>query len=212
MGRHARDHKANVLLHITAHAIPDRVCCPDAFSRAQFLQLALAARRLEPCLIHAYALMDNHIHLLMAGEIDGSIGRMLKWLLSQHTKTLNRSAGRVGPCWHGRYSFVPIKDEAHLLRSHLYIEANPWRAGLVDHPAESTWTSYGFNGLGQRNELLTPHEVLLGLAGPGKDWHNAYCDRMDEYIQTAVRYKSPMRKPLYSDPLAGLQVFGVDIR
>lgn len=196
MGRRKREHKQDLLIHVTAHAIPDRLCCPDQSSRTRFVQLALSASTREPCRVHAYAMMDNHIHLLMAGERDGAIGRMLKWLLGQHAVCLNKVEGRSGPLWRDRYTFIPIENEVHLLRSHLYIEANPWRAGLVEHPNQSTWTSFHFNGLGQKDELLSPHEVLLNLAGQDGDWRAAYRQFMDEYIQTAIRYKSPNRKAL----------------
>jgi putative transposase len=212
MGRTTRNPAAGQVLHVTAHAIPDRLCFPDGAARMRFLQLALRACAREPCSIHAYAMMDNHLHMLLSGEMEGSPGRMLKVLLANHAVALNRAEGRGGPCWRGRYSCIAIQSELHLVRSHLYIEANPWRAGLVEHPALSTWTSFHFNGLGCPDELLTPHEVMLGLAGPSKDWRAEYRRLMDEYIQTSVRYKSPLGKPLYSDPLAGLHVFGVDVR
>jgi putative transposase len=207
MGRPPRNHTADLILHVTVHAIPDRLCFPEDSTRALFLQLAQRFRRHDPCRLHAYALMDNHLHLLMAGESDGAICRFLKQLLGHFTLILNRYLARTGPCWHGKYSFIPIQDEGHLLNSHLYIDANPWRAGLVEHPADSGWTSYGFNGRGRKEELLTPHEMLLQLGGPQEDWHLAYARLMDEYIRTAVRFKPSIRGPLCSDPLAGLHVF-----
>ena len=212
MGRPLRNPPAGLVLHITAHAIPDRLCFPDADARMGFLQLALLACRREPCRVHAYALMDNHAHLLMSGSSDGAVCRMLHWLLARHAVVLNRAEHRCGPCWRDRYASIPIESESHLMRSHLYIEANPWRAGLVEHPAHSPWTSYHFNGWGHPDELLTPHDLLLSLPDPDGDWHSGYRRMMDEYIRTAVRFKSPMGRPLYSDPLAGLHVFGVDVR
>lgn len=211
MGRPQRTHEADLILHVTAHAIPDRLCFPDETARILFLQQALQLQRHVACRLHAYAMMDNHLHLLLAGESDGAISRFLQQVLGRHALLLNRLLGRSGPCWHGRYSFIPIVDEQHLLNSHLYIEANPWRARLAEHPADSGWTSYGFNGLGRLEELLTPHEVLRDLGGTSKDWHSAYARLMDEYIRTAVRFKPPIRIPVYADPLAGLHVCTIKV-
>jgi len=212
MGRVPRNPSAGVVLHVMSRSIPDRLCFPDGDARMRFLQLALRACRQEPCHLHAYAMMDNHVHVLLSGASEGAPGRMLKILLANHAVALNCAELRGGPCWRGRYACIVVETELHLVRSHLYIEANPWRAGLVEHPADSTWTSYHSNGLGQPDELVTPHEVMLGLAGPGGDWRMEYRRLMDEYIRTTVRYKSPTGRPLYADPLAGLHVFGVDVR
>jgi REP-associated tyrosine transposase len=38
-----------------------------------------------------------------------------------------------------------------------YIELNPVRADMVDHPSEYPWSSYHHNAQGQPDALLTPH-------------------------------------------------------
>jgi len=207
-----RTHPAGMTAHVTARAIPDRLCCPNAEARARLLQLALDLSWQDPCNIHAYALMDNHLHLLLTGTRDGAMGRLLMRLLGIHTTLLNRAEDRVGPCWRGRYSLTPIRNERHLLNSHLYIESNPWRAALVDHPAQSPWTSYHHNAMACHDELITPHEQILAMGFGGMTWHDAYSDAMERYLKWAARYKTPTGRPLYSDPLAGLHVYGVDLR
>ena len=210
MSRIPRPLQADLVLHITTHALPDRLCFPDEESRLRFRQLTTRFSRLESCQIHAYALMDNHVHLLLTGQKEGASACLMHRLLGRHAQLQNRVEGRFGPRWHGRYSALVIENENHLLRSVLYIEANPWRAGLVEHPAQSTWTSYGANGLGRPEELITPHEILTRLGSPDEDWHTAYARLMDEYIRTAVRYKSPVHLPLTADPFVGLHVFQRD--
>ena len=44
-----------------------------------------------------------------------------------------------------------------------YIEQNPVRAAMVRDPASYRWTSYGANGLGQPDALLTRHPLYLQL-------------------------------------------------
>ena len=51
----------------------------------------------------------------------------------------------------------------YLLLCQRYIELNPVRAGMVDDPAQYRWSSYRANGLGQADELLTPHALYLSL-------------------------------------------------
>jgi putative transposase len=183
------------------------LCFPDCDSRTRLLQLALEYSRKSHCLIHAYALMDNHLHLLVTGQVDGAVARMMASLLGRHSRLQNLLEGRVGPRWHWRYSSTCVEDKSHLLRCCCYIEANPWRAGIVEHPSQSTWTSYGANAMGRKEELVTPHPAICTLAAPGQDWRGVYREVMEAYISTGVRFKSPSRLPLSPDPLAGLHVF-----
>jgi len=44
-----------------------------------------------------------------------------------------------------------------------YIEMNPVRAGMVDHPAKYRWSSYAANALGISNAILTMHSEYAAL-------------------------------------------------
>ncbi|EDN68771.1 Protein of unknown function DUF1568 [Beggiatoa sp. PS] len=44
-----------------------------------------------------------------------------------------------------------------------YIELNPIRANIVEHPAEYPWSSYQKNAMGKLIELITPHDCYLSL-------------------------------------------------
>lgn len=41
---------------------------------------------------------------------------------------------------------------------------NPVRAGMVMHPGDYRWSSYGTNAHGRTNALITPHPVYQSLA------------------------------------------------
>jgi REP-associated tyrosine transposase len=45
-----------------------------------------------------------------------------------------------------------------------YIEMNPVRAtNMAKHPKDYHWSSYGYNALGKKNNLITPHRVYKSL-------------------------------------------------
>ena|SRR3989338_8602538 len=44
-----------------------------------------------------------------------------------------------------------------------YIELNPVRAGMVDHPAKYRWSSYAANALGVSNAVLSAHAEYVAL-------------------------------------------------
>src|SRR5687768_14850296 len=55
-----------------------------------------------------------------------------------------------------------------------YIELNPVRAGMVAHPFEYPWSSYGYNALGQTNTLMIPHPEYRSLGETDEECRNSY--------------------------------------
>nr|WP_245531964.1 transposase [Desulfobacter postgatei] len=109
------------------------------------------------CLIHAYVLMTNHVHLLLTPKSSGSAGDLLKRLGQRYVQYINRTYRRTVTLWEGRYRSCLVQEEKYLLTCQRYIELNPVRAGIVEHPGEFRWSSYRHNGLGEMSDLITPH-------------------------------------------------------
>lgn len=78
---------------------------------------------------------------------------------------MNRTYRRSGTLWEGRYRSCPTQAEDYLLTCQRYIELNPVRAGMVEHPAEYRWSSYRANAQGESDALIQPHAVY-GALGP----------------------------------------------
>ena len=57
------------------------------------------------------------------------------------------------------------QDETYLLACQRYIELNPVRAGMVNHPAEYRWSSYRANAQNETNAVVQPHALYLALGG-----------------------------------------------
>ncbi|GAB4294156.1 MAG: hypothetical protein Kow0096_10180 [Thiohalomonadaceae bacterium] len=53
--------------------------------------------------------------------------------------------------------------QAYVLGCYRYIELNPVRATMVEHPRDYPWSSYRANGEGLSDPLLTPHSDYLRL-------------------------------------------------
>ena len=126
------------------------------------------------CHIHAYVLMTNHIHLLVTPDGTESLGLMMKRLGQRYTQYVNRTYRRSGTLWEGRFKSCVTGEEDYVLGCYRYIELNPVRAEMVEHPAEYRWSSYRANAQGERNPLVKPHEVYLRLAGARKQRESMY--------------------------------------
>ncbi len=121
-----------------------------------------AAKRYELS-IHAYVLMTNHVHILASPKIKGSIPKTLQSVGRRYVQYFNYTYERTGTLWEGRYKATVIDSERYLLTCMRYIELNPVRADMVNHPREYPWSSYAANADGKENKLLTQHALYRQL-------------------------------------------------
>lgn len=115
------------------------------------------------CRIHAYVLMTNHVHFLVSTEKVEAIAALMKALGQRYTQYVNKMYKRSGTLWEGRYKSCPTQAETYLLACQRYIELNPVRANMVNHPAEYKWSSYAANAQGEENLIIQPHVLYNAL-------------------------------------------------
>ena len=147
------------------------------FQRFQRDLVDVCAR--HACDVHAYVLMTNHFHLLMTARGAGGVGRAMQSLGRRYVGYFNRRHGRSGTLWEGRYRSVPIDSERYLFTCYRYIEQNPVRAGIANHPAKYRWSSFHANALGRMDPIVTPHQRYLALGNDELDRlgiYRAICD------------------------------------
>ncbi|MGJ8690949.1 MAG: transposase [Thalassotalea sp.] len=126
------------------------------------------------CLIHAYVLMTNHVHLLITPLKSKSLGQLMKCLGQRYVQYINRTYRRSGTLWEGRFRSCLAQDEGYVLSCYRYIELNPVRANMVNKPSDYPWSSYHFNGLGKPNAMLTTHYLYDALGRLKKERIVAY--------------------------------------
>lgn len=134
-------------------------------------------RRLLPlsgCSLHAYCLMTNHVHLLMTPAGATSCARLMQRLAQLHTQYLNRTYGRTGSLWEGRFRSCLVQTEEYLLACQRYIESNPVRADLCDRPSDYAWSSYRSNAEGMPDDAITQHEQFTALGVTAASRRRAY--------------------------------------
>jgi len=136
-------------------------------------RLGQACRRFR-CEIHAYVLMTNHIHLLMTPHKAGAIGKVMQSVGTSYVPYFNEAYERTGTLWEGRYRATVIDSERYMLECMRYIELNPVRAGLARHPAQFVHSSHRANAHGDRDGLVTPHEIYLALGRTAPERQAAY--------------------------------------
>jgi len=153
--------------------IAAEIFCADADYQFYLEKLQLACDK-HDCKIHAYVLMTNHVHLLITPQEENSLSKAMQMLGRYYVQYYNYTYQRTGTLWEGRYKATLIDSEAYLLTCMRYIELNPVRANMVEHPSDYPWSSYLYNALGNANELINPHLEYLRLGKTGEARQAAY--------------------------------------
>ena len=200
MPRRPRIHLDGVPLHIVQRGHNRQPCFFAVADYLAYLEWLGDAARRTGCQIHAYALMTNHVHLLLTPGDAQAVARMMVMLGRRYVPYVNASYQRSGTLWEGRYKSSLIESESYLLACMRYIELNPVRAGLCPDPAHYRWSSYRANALGETTPLLSPHSLYATLGVDDASRQAAYSDLFDQVLPdktiTDIRLALTQAQPL----------------
>lgn len=174
MARLARVRAAGYPHHVIQRGVERRAVFVDDDDRRRYLAWLGRLAREHAVAIHAYVLMDNHVHLLGTPVRDDGFSRLMQSLSRLYVRWFNDRYGRSGALWEGRFRASVIDADQYLLACSRYIELNPVRAGLVADPAEYPWSSYRHHvGLGV-DLLVSDHLLVWSLGNTPFDRQAAY--------------------------------------
>jgi putative transposase len=126
------------------------------------------------CLVHAYVLMTNHVHLLITPSAANDISLLFQGIGRHYVPYINKTYQRKGSLWEGRHKGHVLESDRYFLACMRYVEMNPVRAGMVDHPAQYRWSSYSANAQGIDNAIIQPNEQYLLLGESPEERQTAY--------------------------------------
>ncbi|MGH8469430.1 MAG: transposase [Gammaproteobacteria bacterium] len=200
MPRHPRVHLDGIPLHIAQRGHHREPCFFGEEDYVRYLHWLGEALTETSCSLHAYALMPNHVHLLLTPKRAAAVPKLIISLGRRYVQYINRQYRRTGTLWESRYKSSVLQAETYLLTAMRYIELNPVRAAMVDDPAHYRWTSYRANALGQVSPLLIPHRAYLAL-GPADHarrvaYRRLFRPPLDEETLRAIRLALNQSQPL----------------
>ena len=185
MARQPRLDLPGIPQHIVQRGNNRLPCFLDDTDRTRYRQLLREALLATGCRLHAYVLMDNHVHLLATPPGAGATGRMMQLLGRQYVGQFNARHRRTGTLWEGRYKACLVDDADYLLRCVRYIDLNPVRARMTDDPAAFPWSSCA-SLCGLRDDpLLSPHPVQRALGA--EDYRAMLAEAISEEDLAAIR-------------------------
>jgi putative DNA methylase len=93
--------------------------------------------------LHAFAVMPNHVHLLVMPAV--ALRNLTKSLKGITAKRANAMLGSTGkPFWQDETYDHLVRNEREFEKVRRYIEENPVRAGLVTDATQYRWSSAGW--------------------------------------------------------------------
>lgn len=174
MPRRPRIIVPEIPMHVIQRGNNRQVCFVSEDDYLFYLQWLKEYAEKTFCQIHAYVLMTNHVHLLVTSETQHGLGQLMKRLGQRYVQYFNRSYKRSGTLWEGRYRSCLLQQEGYLLACQRYIELNPVRAGMVEHPADYPWSSYHHHGDGEENAIITRHQLYEKLGRTNEERQKNY--------------------------------------
>jgi putative transposase len=189
----------------------------DDFDYLEYLRCLRQSAEANGCIVHAYVLMTNHVHLLMTPERQDSVGRLFQGVGRHYVRYINTTYQRHGSLWEGRYKCNIIESQAYLLACMRYIEMNAVRAGVVDHPAKYRWSSYAANALGESNAIVSPQAEYTALGRSAVECQAAYrglfdepdCLQQLEFFRTALQTGTPLGNDKFKGEIEAVLGLGV---
>jgi putative transposase len=177
--------------------------------REHLLDTLPEAAKLHGVAVHAYVLMDNHLHLLATPQSTDGLSRMMQSLGRRYVAWFNARHQRSGTLWEGRFRAGLVQGERHLLACMRYIELNPVRAGLCADAAQWPWSSATHHLGLRRDGLVTEHELYWSLGNTPFEREHAYREFLAQgtsraeqgSITDAVLRGRPLASPEFLKPL-----------
>ncbi len=144
MPRTARLDRPGGVFHCVSRFARDEWWLDRPGARDGYLALLAAGVEATDTQVLAYALMSNHVHLVLRqGE-----ERLERFFKSVHTgfaawaRAASDTGKALGPVFAGRPRTLLVETDTYLLELVRYVHNNPVRAGVVRTARGSDWTSH----------------------------------------------------------------------
>ncbi len=173
-------------LHVTHRGHNRETVFHDEHDFARYREILLSSSARAGCEIHAYALMTNHVHLLLSTDTRLGAAQLFRRIGSTFVRYWNKRHRRSGTLWDGRFRSSVVDTDAYFLACCRYIDHNPVRAGMVEDPACYGWSSYRRLACGHDDRLVTPHAAYLALGTTSHERETAYREYCDWSEQGAA--------------------------
>lgn len=165
MSRKRRSHLPGVIFHVTTRTQGHEPWFTPGV-RTRITEFIGEAFRRSDADLMAYAVMPNHLHLVLR-QGPSPLDVLMQPLLRRIALLVQRVHGTEGHVFERRYGDVPCRDPRHARNVIAYVHLNPVRAGLTTTASAYRWTTRalysGEPAAVMRREHDTAVDAELGL-------------------------------------------------
>lgn len=204
MPRRPRLELPGIPMHVTQRGVNRCATFLDDADRHHYRRLLRNACRAHGVQVHAFVLMDNHVHLLLSSSAPGAVSKVMRGSGQAYVQAFNARHGRIGTLWQGRFKSCLVDSERYLLAVLRYIELNPVRAGMVALPEDYHWSSVHTHLGIACDPLLTRHAIYMRLGSDPASRASAYRAWLREPLDDAL---ASIRRHLAQERVLGDQRF-----
>ena len=189
MPRKARIDAPGALHHIIIRGIEKRKIFEDDNDRYQFIKRLGHILTEADTPIYAWALIPNHVHLLLKTGLT-PIATIMRRLLTGYAVYFNRRHRRYGHLFQNRYKSILCQEEPYFRELVRYIHLNPLRAKLVENI--KALDKYPYSGhsavVGRVKRDWQQVNYMLGFFGKKKsDARKAYRHFVEQGVKQGHR-------------------------
>jgi putative transposase len=194
MARSARIVVPQLPYHVTQRGNRKQIVFFSDDDYLAYIELMSQSCRYFKLRVLAYCLMPNHVHIVCEPQHEKSLRMAIGNAHEQYSKQINFQNGWTGHLWQGRFFSAPM-DEPYLAACVRYVELNPVRAGLCDHPAAYRWSSAQAHFTGQDDKLVKVQPMLERFP----DWTEYLNTDMPPADLASIREHSLKGRPMGDD-------------
>ena len=192
-------------VHVTQRGVNRCAIFLDDDDRRHYRRLLRETCSKYAIAIHAFVLMDNHVHMLLTPNEQGALACAMRSVGQNHVGAFNLRHARSGALWQGRYKSSLVDTDNYLLQVIRYIELNPVRAAMVSRPDDYRWSSVHTHFGLARDPLITPHPTYMALGENTEERARAYKEWLREGM--AQCDLSAIRRHMVQERVLGDQRF-----
>lgn len=171
MPRRGRVHFEGAIYHCYVRGNNKEMIFLSDNDKDKYISLIAKYKNIYDFKLYAYALMNNHVHLLIQVCSD-PLSKIMQGIQQSYTQYINRTYQRVGHVFQQRYNCKLCTDSHYLFTLLKYIHYNPVKAELTDE-LEYKWSSHNYySHRGTIKSNLVDKEDFFNLLGVDREDSN----------------------------------------
>lgn len=206
MARPLRIEYGGAFYHITARGNERKKIFYARSDYERFKVYLRRARKRYGCLLHCYALMGNHYHLILETP-EANLSQIMHYLNSSYTSYFNTKVRRSGHLFQGRFKAIVVDCDSYLLQLSRYVHLNPVRGKLVERPEEYMYSSYR-SYIGEEEDEIVYQELILRMISSGT---REAAQQYRKFVEEGMRGTEDPLREVYGGIILGGEGFREEV-